>query len=261
MKTISIANLKGGVGKTVTAINLAYILAEHHGRRVLLLDNDQQGNASKFFERYSYERASMADVLTEKHAIRRAIVGTDFAQLSIVPANLNLAGAERTVLMDSARPQQSRIKMALQEVWNEYDYAIIDNAPSLGMCTINAMTASDYLVVPARIDSFTFDGIDNLLAQADQVREYFNPGLNFLGTLITGFTKWHENDRQGVEFLRAAEKYRAFQQMIRYTDKVSESTFAGKPVPIYSPTSGAARDYVAWTGDLLKMIGDEDDGI
>lgn len=258
MKTISIANLKGGVGKTVTAINLAYLLAAEHDKRVLLIDNDQQGNASQFFNVYSYDKPSMSDVLEMRVRAVDVIQHTTTPNLDIIPANLSLAEAERSVLIDVNAPQQVRLQKVLNEVDDNYDYAIIDNAPSLGMCVVNALVASDYIIIPAKIDKFTFDGIDSLLKQAKKVKEYFNQRLELLGTLITSYRR-NVVTRQGVQWLEQAEKYKAFNMCIRWTDKMDESTFTSEPVMVHSPRSGAARDYRAWAHEFLNMVEGEEE--
>lgn len=253
MKTISIANLKGGVGKTVTAINLAYLLAAEHGKKVLLVDNDQQGNSSQFFGVYDYEKPSMSDIMELRTRAAKVIQHTGTPNLDIIPANLSLAEAEKRVLVDVSRPQQGRLQKVLGEVMDEYDYCIIDNAPSLGMCTINALVASDYIIIPAKIDKFTFDGVDSLLKQAQSVKEYYNARLSLLGTLITSYRR-NEVSRQGAQWLQQAEKYKAFDTCIRWTDKMDESTFTSEPVMVHSPRSGAARDYRTWVNELLELL-------
>ena len=159
MKVLTIANLKGGVGKTVTTINASYLLATGYGKNVLLVDNDQQGNCSQFFGVYGYDKPSMTDVMKRNVTAEQVIQHTEYAGLDIIPANLSLAEAEKAVLMDSVTPQQVRLREILRQVKDEYDYVLIDNAPSLGMCVINSLATSDYLIIPAKIDKFTFDGI------------------------------------------------------------------------------------------------------
>lgn len=254
MKTITIANLKGGVGKTVTTINLSYLLAEEHGKRILIVDNDQQGNTSQFFGRYDYDHKGMSDILRKMATAEEAIQKTEHPNIDIISANLSLADAERAVQIDSTIPQQIRLKTALEGVQDRYDYAIIDNAPSLGMCVINAMTASDYLLIPAKIDKWTFDGIDLLIEQMEAVQGYFNRGLELLGTLITSYRR-NDSNQQGAEWMRQAEKFKAFDTRIRWTDKIDESTFTNDPIVIHSPRCGAAKDYRAFAEEFLACVG------
>lgn len=253
MKVLTIANLKGGVGKTVTTINASYLLATEHGKKVLLVDNDQQGNCSQFFGVYGYDRPSMTDVMKRRVTAEEVIQRTEYEGLDIIPANLSLAEAEKAVLMDSVTPQQVRLKEILRQVKEDYDYVLIDNAPSLGMCVINSLATSDYLIIPAKIDKFTFDGIDSLMNQLATVKEYFNPQIELLGTLITSYRR-NDTNQQGVEWLKQAEKYKAFDSYIRWTDKMDESTFTAEPVMVHSPRCGAAKDYKAFVAELVKMV-------
>ena len=253
MKEITIANLKGGVGKTVTAINASYLLATEHGKKVLLVDADQQGNCSQFFGVYGYDKPSMTDVMKRRVTAEEVIQHTEYEGLDIISANLSLAEAEKAVLMDSVTPQQVRLREILRQVKDDYDYVLIDNAPSLGMCVINSLATSDYLIIPAKVDKFTFDGIDCLLDQMNTVKEYFNPQLQVLGTLITSYRR-NDTNQQGAEWLKQAEKYKAFDTFIRWTDKVDESTFTAEPIMVHSPRCGAAKDYKAFVAELLKMV-------
>ena len=253
MKVLTIANLKGGVGKTVTTINTAYVLATEYGKKVLLVDNDQQGNCSQFFGVYGYDKPSMTDVMKRRVTAEEVIQHTEYEGLDIIPANLSLAEAEKAVLMDSVTPQQVRPKEILRQVKEDYDYVLIDNAPSLGMCVINSLATSDYLIIPAKIDKFTFDGIDSLMNQLATVKEYFNPQIELLGTLITSYRR-NDTNQQGVEWLKQAEKYKAFDSYIRWTDKMDESTFTAEPVMVHSPRCGAAKDYKAFVAELVKMV-------
>ncbi len=253
MKVLTIANLKGGVGKTVTTINASYLLATEHGKKVLLVDNDQQGNCSQFFGVYGYDKPSMTDVMKRRVTAEEVIQRTEYEGLDIIPANLSLAEAEKAVLMDSVTPQQVRLKEILRQVKEDYDYVLIDNAPSLGMCVINSLATSDYLIIPAKIDKFTFDGIDSLMNQLATVKEYFNPQIELLGTLITSYRR-NDTNQQGAEWLKQAEKYKAFDSYIRWTDKMDESTFTAEPVMVHSPRCGAAKDYKAFVAELVKMV-------
>lgn len=253
MKVLTIANLKGGVGKTVTTINASYLLATEHGKKVLLVDNDQQGNCSQFFGVYGYDKPSMTDVMKRRVTAEEVIQHTEYEGLDIIPANLSLAEAEKAVLMDSVTPQQVRLKEILRQVKEDYDYVLIDNAPSLGMCVINSLATSDYLIIPAKIDKFTFDGIDSLMNQLATVKEYFNPQIELLGTLITSYRR-NDTNQQGAEWLKQAEKYKAFNSYIRWTDKMDESTFTAEPVMVHSPRCGAAKDYKAFVAELVKIV-------
>lgn len=258
MKIISIANLKGGVAKTVTSVNVSYILTALHGKKVLLLDNDMQANATQFFGLYNYDQPSVADLMVRHRQTKEVIQPSGLEGLDIIPANLSLAKAEKDVLIDSSGvPQQVRLREALRAVKNDYDYVIIDNAPALSMSVVNALATSDYLIVPIKIDRYSFDGVDIILDQAAQVKKYYNPSLQFLGSLVTLYRR-NETNLQGVEWLNQSKKYKVFDTRIRWTDKVDESTFSSKPIMIHSPRCGAAKDYLAFTEELLRNVSESD---
>lgn len=140
MKTLSIINLKGGVAKTISSVNMAHVMAAVHGYKVLLIDNDKQGNASKIMNRHSYKKPGIADIMTKRHIdMEQIIQETDYPNLDIVTANMNLLSANLEVMLDQQRPQQIRIKKALDQISSKYDYCIIDNAPDINISTINAL--------------------------------------------------------------------------------------------------------------------------
>ena len=251
MRTINICNLKGGVAKTTTSINMACNLADM-GKRVLLIDNDKQANSSQFFDRHSYEVPSIAEVLTGKVPIDAAIQQTGHHNLDILPANMNLLAADKEILLAEDVPQQEHLRRALSVVRDQYDYAVIDNAPDVSMSVINALTAGDDYIIPVKIDRFTFDGVGIMVDTANQVRDNYNPKLNFCGCIITSY-RFNDVNRSGAEYL-AKSPYKMFQTKIHWTPKVDESTFAGQPLKEYSPRSWAARNYQQMTAEYLDMI-------
>lgn len=253
MNTISIINLKGGVGKTVTSINLAYMLAALENKKVLLIDNDKQGNSSKFFKRHGYKHTSLADILEqENYDIKKVIRTTQYQNLDILPANMNLMTANKTIMLDMSRQQQTILSKALETIKNEYTYCVIDNAPDINISVINALVASDHVVVPVKIDQFSLDGIEQLVETFDKIKA-FNPNLNFAGVLVTMFAKNLAN-RDGCEWLHQSSKYPVFKTKITRTVKVDESTFVGKPLAIHSLKSAATKDYINFMYELLEKI-------
>jgi len=259
MKVICVINLKGGVGKTISAINIAYILNATHGARVLLIDNDKQGNTSKFFGVHSYDTPSIADVLTERdtNTLRSALKCLNPIErpaFDILPANMNLLKADKEVLLDVSRPQQTRLKKALSAMHNAgytYDYAVIDNAPDLNMSVINALVAADDVLIPIKIDRFAFDGLQQLREQIEDARE-FNPGIRIAGVFITMYARNNVN-AQGEHYLAGNIGLPVFNTVIRSTVKVDETTFAGVPLPAYAPKCTAARDYETLVAEYLEM--------
>lgn len=253
MKTISIINLKGGVAKTISAVNIAHILAVVHGKRVLLVDNDKQGNASKMFGLHNYDAPSIAEIMTERHPnLDEIIAPTAYPNLDVIPANMNLLRANLQVLLDSSRPQQTRIRSALKGVAERYDYCIIDNAPDINISTINALVASDDVMIPVKIDKFAFDGLAELKEQIDNTREELNPNISLKGCFVTCYQR-NEVNKQGEEWIQSQSAFPVFQTHIRKTEKVDESTFASAPIIEYSRRCGAATDYLALVTEYLKM--------
>ena len=251
MKTIAIINLKGGVGKTITAINMASILAKMDSR-VLIIDNDKQGNTSKFFGVYDYEKKSIADILTEKNFdIESAIYPTNYKNLEIIPANMKLLEANLKVIMDMSRQQQTILKKALKQIEDRYDYCIIDNAPDINISVINALVIANDVIVPIKIDQFAFDGLAQLTEQFAGLQE-LNPELKFKGCLVTQYANNLANSG-GVEYLRSQEQYPVFKTVIRRTVKVDESTFVGQPLINYAPKSMAAKDYLNFVKEYLEQ--------
>ena len=254
MKTYSIINLKGGVGKTISAINLAYNLTAG-GKSVLLIDCDKQGNTSKFFGLYGYKGYSLTDVLTQKaFTTENAITPNVLQGLDVIPANMSLLRANREILMDMARPQQTRLSRALEtmDVYT-YDYCIIDCAPDINMATINALVASDAVLVPVLLDKFGLDGLGELIDQVEDLRDAFNPRLHMAGCFVTNMRR-DGATAGGMEWLREHSPVHVFQTAIRSTVRVVETTYAGKPLSLYAPKSTAAKDYEALTREIFGNV-------
>ena len=252
MRTISIINLKGGVGKTVTSINMAYELMQRDSR-VLLIDCDKQGNTSKFMKCHNYDKKSLSDVLLGTADIMEVSIRTRFALIDVVPANMSLLKADRQVLLDTTKPQQSRIREALEQIQNKYTYCIIDCAPDINISVINALVASDDVMIPVTIDKFAFDGIREILEQIRDVKKYYNPKLEFIGCLVTQYKKSQLCD-EGIKLL---EEFcgKVLETKINWTQVVSRSTFAGDPISVHSPRCGAAGGYKNLAAEYERRIG------
>lgn len=269
MQTISIISLKGGVAKTTTAVNMAYTLAAVHNKKVLVIDNDKQGNTSKAFKRYDTEDTNtIARVMLQRNVdVSEVIKSTDYEGIDIITANMDLLEANLRTIVDTGRQQQTRFKKALENAkvidrgWAKfdylplteaYDYCIIDNAPDINMSIINALVMSNDVIVPIFMDQYSFDGLDILLDQIAQVQEDFNENLKFAGCLITQYQN-NDVNNQGIEWL-AAHKIPLFNQRIRRTEKkVNESTFAKMPLVEYSVRCGAAQDYKKFVLEYLEV--------
>ncbi len=224
MRVLSVINLKGGVAKTISSVAIAHLLAEQ-GHSVLLVDNDKQGDASRGLRRRDEDGAGIDEVMTARRPdMGKLIQHTDFPGLDIITANMKLLKANLEVMLDQTRQQQTRLKKALQQVEDRYNFCIIDNAPDINISTINALVASHDVIVPLEVDDNTTEGLAELVEQFDSTREDLNPRLNFRGCFFTKFDKRNEAHAQGAAQLEAAGKYPVFQTKIRTSRKVSEST-------------------------------------
>lgn len=252
MKTLSIINLKGGVAKTISSVNMAYIMAAEHSCRVLLIDNDKQGNASKILNRHSYEHKGVAELMTERRPIMEQLIQhTDYSGLDIITANMNLLTANLQVMLDQQRPQQTRFRNGLKSISDQYDYCIIDNAPDINISTINALVASDDVMVPVTIDDFAIDGLEQLVEQIDNTREDLNERLQFLGCFITQYDRMNPADSEGVDYIKALG-YPLFNTFIRRTPKMKQSTFAREPIALFSNRCAATADYRNLVKEYMK---------
>lgn len=255
-KIISIINLKGGVAKTTTAVNFAYELAAR-GERMLIVDNDKQGNLSKAFRCYEpSDKFNVAYLMMIKDAdVSKTIKKTRYENIDIIPANMHLANANMSVMMDMSRQQQTRLHKAFMDggIYAKYDYIVIDNAPDINISIINALTISTNVIVPLIIDQYSLDGLDILTEQLQQVKEDFNEGINFDGCLVT---QWQKNDVniEGLEVIK--KSYPVFAAKIRRTNaKVQESTFAKIPLIEYSKRCGASVDYRKFVDEWIERYG------
>lgn len=243
MRVLSIINLKGGVAKTISSVNMAYIMAAEHGKRVLLIDNDKQGNASKILNRHSYERKGVAELMTERRPIMEQLIQkTQYDGLDIITANMNLLTANLQVMLDQSRPQQTKFRKGLKSISDQYDYCIIDNAPDINISTINALVASDDVMIPVTIDDFAIDGLSQLVEQIESTREELNENLNFLGCFITQYDRTNPADTDGIEHIKTLG-YPLFQTFIRRTPKMKQSTFVREPIALFSNRCAATADY------------------
>lgn len=180
MRTISIINLKGGVAKTTSSINIAYILTQR-GYKVLLVDNDKQGDCSRGLNRRTSDGDGIDRIMTDRHPdMQNLIHNTDYENLDIITANLGLLSANMEVVMDRVRPQQNRLRKALQQVSDQYDFCVVDNAPDINISVINALTAANDVLVPVEVDDNTLEGMKELLEQIEEVREELNPELRIV---------------------------------------------------------------------------------
>lgn len=261
MKTISIINLKGGVGKTTTAVSLAEYLmtgdqkTKRPGSRVLLFDNDKQGNTSRLYGQYSQEmEAAACRILKtghmEENSIQRiAGIAVD-EKLDLIPCNYFMELAELEIKADTAHSQHERYKNALAEVANKYDYCIIDNPPDLGINVINAMVATDEIIIPIWLDAYSLDGLEELVEQIGNIQA-LNPKASLAGCLITDYEKT-ETAEAAEAWIRYKSGCPVFETKIRHSRKAKDATIYKMTPGRYSTRSGIAQDYKAFVREYAR---------
>ena len=252
MKTTAIMNLKGGVAKTITAVNMAMILAEKHGKRVLLIDADHQGNSSSFFSTDG-ELATLRDVLAAECEPYWAenVQGSGREGLDILPADISLANLDLYGSEEERKEQQLRLRDFLDCAAEDdaYDHVIIDMPPSFSTAAKAALMAADEVIIPMKIDAFSVSGLNELLKQVDGMRRV-NPKLRLVGALATMYRNV-ANVNALIHFLRNS-RIPVFNTTIRWTDRlVDESTFAHRPLFEFSPRCAAAKDYAKFVEEYL----------
>lgn len=240
-KVISIANQKGGVGKTTTTVDLAAALAELK-KEILIIDMDAQGNATSGLGiQKNKVKQDIYDVLVSEVPLARTILPTSAKGVAIVPATLRLAGAEIELTTMMAR--ESRLKTALKKVKEKYDYVLIDCPPSLGHLTINAFTASDAILIPVQSEYYALEGLSQLLNTVHLVQKHFNPDLGIEGVLLT---MYDARTNLGAEVNEEVRKYfqeQVFHVVIPRNIKLSEAPSHGLSVLDYAPSSKGAQAY------------------
>ncbi len=251
-KTIAFANQKGGVGKTTSAINIASALGIA-GKKTLLVDFDPQGNASSGVGVTKARRGAMVyDVLIGRCHAADAIVKTDYKNLSLLPAGIDLAAAELELAdMDE---RQNRLRDALAEIKEDYDYILIDCPPSLGMLTINALTAADGVVIPMQCEYFALEGLSQILSTTRQVKKLYQPSLTLVGILITMFNGRLNLSIQVLEELKKHYADKLFSTSVSRSVRLSEAPSYGAPIQYYDKYNKGKDDYDAIAAELMQRI-------
>jgi chromosome partitioning protein len=252
VKVIALANQKGGVGKTTTAVNLAACLAAAD-RKVLLIDSDPQGNATSGLGIDKRDvKQSIYDVLVRDIPARETILETAYANLSLLPATISLAGAEIELVNMMSR--ETRLKNALERVKYDYDYVLIDCPPSLGLLTINALTAAGSVLIPIQCEFYALEGVTMLMNTIQLVQRNLNPALKLEGVLMTMFDARTNLAEDVVTEVKKYFSAKMYETIIPRNVRLSEAPSHGEPIIVYDPRSRGAEVY---TELAREVIGDE----
>ncbi|WP_290033419.1 ParA family protein [Ligilactobacillus cholophilus] len=253
-RIIALANQKGGVGKTTTSINLGACLAKL-GKKVLLIDADAQGNATSGLGiRKADIKADVYDVLVNETPITDVIIHTSRENLDIVPATIQLSGAEIELTSQMAR--EKRLADAVLPIRDSYDYILIDCPPSLGMLTINAFTTCDAILIPVQSEYYALEGLSQLLNTIQLVQKHFNPNLKIEGVLLTMLDARTNLGNEVVEEVKRFFKDKVYQTIIPRNVRLSEAPSHGMSIIDYDPASRGAKEYMALAKEVLAAHGE-----
>ncbi len=249
-KVIAFSNQKGGVGKTTTCVNMAAYIAKA-GKRVLLVDMDPQGNATTGlgFSKSTLKK-SVYNVIIEDEDVKDNVLDTEIAGLSVLPSNIDLAGAEVELVYKKSR--EKVLKSALDKVRSNYDYILLDCPPSLGLITINALAAADSAIIPIQSEYYALEGLSQLMNTISLVRQHLNKGLKVEGVVLTMYDGRSLISKQIAAEIKKYFTKKLYEIVIPRNIRLSEAPSHGKPIMLHDPKCMGARAYAALTEEFLK---------
>ena len=253
-KIISVANQKGGVGKTTTTVNLGTILAKKR-KKVLLIDADPQGNATSGLGVEKEVEYSTYDLLVGETPVEDVMQETIIKNLKLCPANMDLAGAE--VELVSMMSREQRLKEKLDKVKDDFDYILIDCPPSLGLITLNSFTASDSVLIPVQCEYFALEGLGQLLNTVNLVKKHLNKNIQIEGALLTMYDIRTNLSNQVVKEVKKYFDNKVYKTVIPRNVRLSEAPSYGMPITEYDPRSKGAKSYMKFAKEFLKINEEE----
>ncbi len=253
-KVIAVVNQKGGVGKTTTAVNLSAALAKK-SKKILLIDEDPQGNATSGLGINKMQKKSIYDVIINETNIEDTIVETKIKKLYVCPSNINLAGAEVELVPMMAR--ENRLKSKLDLIKDKFDYILIDCPPSLGLLTINALTASDSIIIPIQCEYYALEGVGQLMNTVNLIKQQLNKDLYVEGVVLTMNDARTNLSNQVVSEVKKYFKNNVYKTVIPRNVRLSEAPSYGMPITTYAPLSKGARCYEKLATEVIKTKKDQ----